>query len=148
MAPALAWPILGYNTLGRGGAWHPEGTRPLALPKTPPYLALYAALNNGSISNVKRKGAGFDLTLYVLRFTEFVMSRIAATFARLKSEGRTALMPYLMTGFPQRDSALELAPALESAGADLFELGVPVSDPLADGATVQRASERALANGV
>jgi tryptophan synthase alpha chain len=76
------------------------------------------------------------------------MSRIAETFARLKAEGRTALMPYLMVGFPERDSALELAPALEAAGADLFELGVPFSDPLADGATIQRASERALANGV
>jgi tryptophan synthase alpha chain len=76
------------------------------------------------------------------------MSRIAETFARLKSEGRTALMPYLMVGFPERDSALELAPALEAAGADLFELGVPFSDPLADGATIQRAGERALANGV
>jgi len=76
------------------------------------------------------------------------MSRIAETFARLKSVGRTALMPYLMTGFPERDSAVELALVLEAAGADLFELGVPFSDPLADGATVQRASERALANGV
>jgi tryptophan synthase alpha chain len=57
-------------------------------------------------------------------------------------------MPYLMVGYPERDSALELAPALAAAGADLFELGVPFSDPLADGATVQRASERALANGV
>ncbi|MBK9713687.1 MAG: tryptophan synthase subunit alpha [Kouleothrix sp.] len=76
------------------------------------------------------------------------MSRIAETFARLRSEGRAALMPYLMVGFPERDSALELAPALEAAGADLFELGVPFSDPLADGATIQRASERALANGV
>src|SRR5437867_12559024 len=76
------------------------------------------------------------------------MSTIAQTFARLKAERRVALMPYLMVGFPERDSALELAPALEAAGADLFELGVPFSDPLADGATVQRASERALANGV
>lgn len=76
------------------------------------------------------------------------MSRIAATFARLKDEGRTALMPYLMIGFPERDSVLELAPALEAAGADLFELGVPFSDPLADGVTIQRASEQALANGV
>jgi len=76
------------------------------------------------------------------------MSRIAETFAQLKAAGRTALMPYLMVGFPERDSALELAPALEAAGADLFELGVPFSDPLADGVTVQRASERALANGV
>lgn len=76
------------------------------------------------------------------------MSRIAETFARLKAAGRTALLPYAMIGFPERDSALELVPALEAAGADLFELGVPFSDPLADGATVQRASERALANGV
>jgi tryptophan synthase alpha chain len=76
------------------------------------------------------------------------VSRIAETFAQLKAAGRTAMMPYLMVGFPERDSALELAPALEAAGADLFELGVPFSDPLADGATVQRAGEQALANGV
>lgn len=76
------------------------------------------------------------------------MSRIAATFANLKAEGRVAIMPYLMVGYPERDSALTLAPAIEAAGADLFELGVPYSDPLADGATVQRASERALQNGV
>src|SRR3954454_25306157 len=76
------------------------------------------------------------------------MSRIAETFARLKAAGRTAMMPYLMIGFPERDSALELAPALEAVGADLFELGVPFSDPLADGATVQRAGAQALANGV
>lgn len=76
------------------------------------------------------------------------MSRIAETFARIKAEGRVALMPYLMIGYPERDSALELAPALEAAGGDLFELGVPFSDPLADGATVQRAGERALKNGV
>lgn len=76
------------------------------------------------------------------------MSRIAETFARTKAAGHVALMPYLMTGFPERDSTLPLAQALEQAGADLFELGVPFSDPLADGATVQRASERALANGV
>src|SRR6266542_1434055 len=76
------------------------------------------------------------------------MSRIAETFAQIKAAGRTALMPCLMVGFPERDSAVELAPALAAAGADLFELGVPFSDPLADGATVQHASERALANGV
>lgn len=76
------------------------------------------------------------------------MSNIAETFARLKAEGRAALMPYLMSGFPERDSTPAYALALEQAGADLFELGVPFSDPLADGATVQRASERALANGV
>ena len=57
-------------------------------------------------------------------------------------------MPYLMVGYPERASAHALAPALAAAGADLFELGVPFSDPLADGATIQRAAERALANGV
>jgi tryptophan synthase alpha chain len=76
------------------------------------------------------------------------MTRISQMFARLKQEGRVALMPYLMTGFPERDSAPELALVLQEAGADLFEFGVPFSDPLADGATVQRASERALKNGV
>ncbi|MFZ9858023.1 MAG: tryptophan synthase subunit alpha [Roseiflexaceae bacterium] len=76
------------------------------------------------------------------------MSTIAQTFARLKAEGRGALMPYLMVGYPEKDSLETLAPALEAAGADLFEIGVPFSDPLADGATIQRASEQALHNGV
>lgn len=76
------------------------------------------------------------------------MNRIAKTFARCKAENRIALMPYLMVGYPERESVLELAPALEAAGADLFELGAPFSDPLADGATIQRAAERALHNGV
>jgi tryptophan synthase alpha chain len=76
------------------------------------------------------------------------MSRIAATFARLRADRRVALMPYLTIGFPQCDSTLDLVPAMEAAGADLFELGVPFSDPLADGATVQRATQRALHNGV
>ncbi len=76
------------------------------------------------------------------------MSTIAQTFARLKAEGRGALMPYLMVGYPEKDSLETLAPALEAAGADLFEIGVPFSDPLADGATIQRASEQALRNGV
>jgi tryptophan synthase alpha chain len=76
------------------------------------------------------------------------VSTIAQTFARLKAEGRGALMPYLMVGYPEKDSLETLAPALEAAGADLFEIGVPFSDPLADGATIQRASEQALTNGV
>ncbi|MBC8161221.1 MAG: tryptophan synthase subunit alpha [Roseiflexaceae bacterium] len=75
-------------------------------------------------------------------------SRIAETFARCKAEGRIALMPYLMVGYPERGSTMALAPALEQAGADLFELGVPFSDPLADGATIQRAAEQSLRNGV
>jgi tryptophan synthase alpha chain len=76
------------------------------------------------------------------------MSRIRETFARLQAEGRVALMPYLTVGFPERESTLELVPALEAAGASLFELGVPFSDPLADGATIQRSTQRALQNGI
>lgn len=76
------------------------------------------------------------------------MSRIAKTFARLRAEGRVALMPYVTVGFPERESTLAIVPAMEAAGASLFELGVPFSDPLADGATIQRSTQRALANGV
>ncbi len=76
------------------------------------------------------------------------MSRIAETFTRLRAEGRLALMPYLTVGFPAPESALELVPAMEAAGASLFELGVPFSDPLADGATIQRSTQVALANGI
>lgn len=76
------------------------------------------------------------------------MSRIATRFAHLRNTRRAALMPYLTVGFPQRESTLELVPALAAAGADMFELGIPFSDPLADGATIQRATQRALSHGV
>jgi tryptophan synthase alpha chain len=76
------------------------------------------------------------------------MSRISATFEALRGAGRAALMPFLTMGYPERDSALSLVPALVEAGADLVELGIPFSDPLADGATIQAASQRALANGM
>ncbi|MEE8392220.1 MAG: tryptophan synthase subunit alpha [Anaerolineae bacterium] len=76
------------------------------------------------------------------------MSHIAATFENLRRAGRTALMPYLTMGYPQRESALALVPALVEAGADLIELGVPFSDPLADGATIQAAAQQALVNGM
>ena len=78
----------------------------------------------------------------------WIVGRIAETFARLQAAKRGALMPYLMVGYPEKDSLDILAPALQAAGADLFEIGVPFSDPLADGATIQRASEQALRNGV
>ena len=76
------------------------------------------------------------------------MSRIGAKFDELARAGRRALIMYLTVGYPRRDSALELIPAIVEAGADIIELGVPFSDPLADGATVQRATQRALLNGV
>jgi tryptophan synthase alpha chain len=76
------------------------------------------------------------------------VSRIATTFAHLRAQHRVALMPYLTLGYPTLDSALELVPAMAEAGADLFELGIPFSDPLADGATNQAAAQRALENGM
>ena len=76
------------------------------------------------------------------------MSRITTTFDLLRNAGRTALMPYLTMGYPQRESVLALVPALVKVGADLIELGVPFSDPLADGATIQAAAQQALDNGM
>ena len=76
------------------------------------------------------------------------MSRIKALFEKLAQENRTALMPYLCMGYPELDSTLTLVPALVEGGADLIELGVPFSDPLADGATIQAAGQQALANGM
>lgn len=75
-------------------------------------------------------------------------NRIAATFNRLRRDGRVGLMPYLTVGFPDVETTLAAVPALIRGGADMIELGIPFSDPLADGVTVQRASQRALANGV
>lgn len=77
-----------------------------------------------------------------------VRSRLAALFAGLRSRGELGLMPFLTCGYPDIQATLELVPALEAAGADALELGVPFSDPVADGATIQRASEGALRNGV
>jgi tryptophan synthase alpha chain len=75
------------------------------------------------------------------------MGRIADTFARVKAEGRTGLVTYLTAGDPSLARTKDLLFALERAGADVIELGVPFSDPLADGPVIQRATERALAGG-
>jgi tryptophan synthase alpha chain len=76
------------------------------------------------------------------------MSRIRSTFDRLKSQGRKALIPYITAGDPEPGATLPLMQALVAGGADIIELGVPFSDPMADGPTIQRASERALAYGM
>jgi tryptophan synthase alpha chain len=76
------------------------------------------------------------------------MSRIAATFAGLAARRRKALIPYLTAGDPHADSTAEIMRAMAAAGADIIELGVPFSDPMADGPVVQQASERALARGI
>ncbi len=73
--------------------------------------------------------------------------RISAAFAAAKAEGRAALMPYMMAGYPDRESGLAVAAAYADAGADLIELGVPFSDPLADGPTIHSAATEALAAG-
>lgn len=75
-------------------------------------------------------------------------SRIAETFAALKAEGRVAIMPYLTVGFPDVETTLAAVPALVRGGANLFELGMPFSDPLADGVTIQRANQRVLEAGI
>jgi tryptophan synthase alpha chain len=76
------------------------------------------------------------------------MSRIAATFEALKNDGRRALIPYVTGGFPFADITPELMHGMVEAGADVIELGVPFSDPMADGPVIQKAGEDALAMGV
>lgn len=76
------------------------------------------------------------------------MSRLAETFARLRREERRALIPFITAGDPQLETTRELILELARAGAGVIELGVPFSDPMADGPVIQRASERALGNGV
>lgn len=76
------------------------------------------------------------------------MSRIKSAFERLNAEGRKALIPFITAGDPSAELTLPLMHTLVEAGADVIELGVPFSDPMADGPTIQRASERALAKGM
>jgi tryptophan synthase alpha chain len=75
------------------------------------------------------------------------VERIAGAFAAARGEGRAALMPYMMAGYPDREASLAIAEAYAEAGADLIELGVPFSDPLADGPTIHAAATDALQAG-
>ncbi|NBX05075.1 MAG: tryptophan synthase subunit alpha [Betaproteobacteria bacterium] len=74
--------------------------------------------------------------------------RIQSTLAALKAQGRTALIPYITAGFPFADITPELMHAMVRGGADVIELGVPFSDPSADGPVIQRSGDRALAFGI
>lgn len=76
------------------------------------------------------------------------MSRIASTFERLQAAGRKALIPYMTAGFPYADCTPSLMHGMVDAGADMIELGLPFSDPMADGPIIQAAGEQALAQGV
>ncbi len=75
------------------------------------------------------------------------MSRIQATFSRLQAQNKKALIPFITAGDPNPGMTVRIMQALVSAGADIIELGVPFSDPMADGPTIQRSSERALRHG-
>lgn len=76
------------------------------------------------------------------------MSRIATCFEYLKAENKKGLIGFIVAGYPQLEHTLPLMRAMVDAGVDVIELGVPFSDPIADGAVIQRASELALANGM
>lgn len=76
------------------------------------------------------------------------MSRIPSTFATLKAEGRKALIPFIHAGDPDPALTTDIMLAMADAGADVIELGVPFSDPMADGPVIQKAAERALARGI
>ncbi len=76
------------------------------------------------------------------------MSRIAATFRRLKEQQRKAVVPYLVAGDPAPEHTVAIMHGLVAAGADIVELGVPFSDPMAEGPVIQQAHERALEHGV
>lgn len=76
------------------------------------------------------------------------MSRIQATFSALQAQGRKALIPYVTAGDPYADATVDIMQAMAGAGADVIELGVPFSDPMADGPVIQKAGERALTRGV
>jgi tryptophan synthase alpha chain len=77
-----------------------------------------------------------------------VKTRISETFKRLQEEGKKAFIPYIMSGDPSLEKTKDIVLLFEECGADIVELGVPFSDPLADGPVIQRASERALKNKV
>src|SRR6185436_16069758 len=76
------------------------------------------------------------------------MTRIEKRFELLRKEGRKGFIPYITAGDPSLEITRDLILALEKSGADIIELGVPFSDPIADGPVIQRATERALHNGV
>ena len=77
----------------------------------------------------------------------FGSQRIQDAFSGAAADGRIAFVPYVVAGYPDHDSSVRNAIAALDAGADLIEIGLPYSDPLADGVTVQRASSAAIANG-
>ncbi len=95
---------------------------------------------------VNLSGRGDKDVQHVARIkgTHDMLTRISKTFKRLKKQGKKAFIPYMMAGDPSLEKTKDVVLLFEECGADIVELGVPFSDPLADGPTIQRASERAL----
>ena len=86
--------------------------------------------------------------MYLIDRNGFQMSRIADTFKTLKSAGRRGFIPFVSAGDPDLATSKRIVLALAQNGADVIEIGIPFSDPMADGPTIQASSQRALANGV
>lgn len=95
----------------------------------------------------KRRGTVLQVSAPNTQHSALAKNRIDDTFARLKAKGEKALIAYLMAGDPSLQETEQLVQSLERAGADLIELGVPFSDPIADGPVIQQAAERALRSG-
>src|SRR5262245_57945730 len=90
---------------------------------------------------------GDNLSYSLMSVAPAIATRISRRFAELKARGEMGIIAYITAGDPSLDATLKLVQALATGGADVIELGVPFSDPVADGPTIQRASERALKAG-
>jgi tryptophan synthase alpha chain len=91
---------------------------------------------------------GREAQMNTVQKSKFGLEHITAVFAALKEQGRAALMPYFTLGYPTAEQSLAVVEALANSGADLIELGVPFSDPLADGPTIQHSTQVALDQGM
>jgi tryptophan synthase alpha chain len=107
------------------------------------------AVTTTEVTPARRRGADGEAQRATERGTNDTTGarRIATAFARARAEHRAALIPYVVAGYPDANTSFEIALAAADAGADVLEVGLPYSDPLADGATLQRASGVALAAG-
>ena len=106
--------------------------------------------SDGAVEIVNGQQSGvYDVELWEWqsRAKEFWFTEVVKSVARLKSAQRTALMPYVVVGHPTREATPAIVSALIEAGADIVELGVPFSDPLADGPVIQRATHQSLLGG-
>lgn len=122
------------------------------------FMAL--ALKSSCLLQLKKPEAGFNVCfsskkaiISVKRYTPVAAIRImdavglSATFTRLKKEGKVAFIPYITAGDPDLSTTAEALKLLDSCGSDIIELGIPYSDPLADGPVIQAAATRSLAKG-